>query len=402
MGWGVVMGEVTAQQMPDLRVRLLADMDDSHKGRLIRETYARAVASGRQILADGRIRDPYQQADLLMASERRRLREAALYWVSADMTALTLAAAATMPPFRPTTADLPARSGFVYFAAPLEEFTEVQTVVFADGGPWVGGPEHVARRNAEVAEAVRATEEAAQTTDREAAPWRYQMVAATWGPFAGSPYEHDVKQWRDGGLWMTFYTRPTLESAAATLREAGLAGQITPEEYLRRTPTLRIDNEVALAAHPGTPTQEAHVLEAMTQPDNTASWLHTVLAAFRLMATSQTASAVEQVPPRPVRRRAAQAQVVRPDEAVRLLDVATRPAPPDDSAAPDAAARRNYRVRWVVEGHWRNQWYPSRETHRPKWIDSYVKGPQDAPLQIRDTVHVWREHHTDSSGEHAQ
>lgn len=36
--------------------------------------------------------------------------------------------------------------------------------------------------------------------------------------------------------------------------------------------------------------------------------------------------------------------------------------------------------RWFVTGHWRNQWYPSIESHKPTYIESYVKGPDDKPL----------------------
>ena len=42
---------------------------------------------------------------------------------------------------------------------------------------------------------------------------------------------------------------------------------------------------------------------------------------------------------------------------------------------------RGYAVRFVVRGFWRNQYYPSRGVHAPKWIDSYLKGPKDAPLK---------------------
>jgi len=42
--------------------------------------------------------------------------------------------------------------------------------------------------------------------------------------------------------------------------------------------------------------------------------------------------------------------------------------------------------RWLVGSHWRNQWYPSRQAHAPKLIDSYQKGPADKPLIIRPTV----------------
>lgn len=48
---------------------------------------------------------------------------------------------------------------------------------------------------------------------------------------------------------------------------------------------------------------------------------------------------------------------------------------------------REYDHRWKVRGHWRNQWYPSRGVHRPKWIEEHVRGPEDAPLIERDTVY---------------
>jgi hypothetical protein len=43
---------------------------------------------------------------------------------------------------------------------------------------------------------------------------------------------------------------------------------------------------------------------------------------------------------------------------------------------------REYHQRWIVRGHWRQQWYPSLNSNRPKWIAPYVKGPADAPLKV--------------------
>lgn len=42
--------------------------------------------------------------------------------------------------------------------------------------------------------------------------------------------------------------------------------------------------------------------------------------------------------------------------------------------------------RWLVRGHWRNQWYPSLQTHKPRWIAEYVKGPEGAPLVVHDKI----------------
>lgn len=45
--------------------------------------------------------------------------------------------------------------------------------------------------------------------------------------------------------------------------------------------------------------------------------------------------------------------------------------------------------RWLVSGHWRNQYLPSRSTHRQQWIMGYVKGPDDKPLVVKDRVTAW-------------
>lgn len=38
--------------------------------------------------------------------------------------------------------------------------------------------------------------------------------------------------------------------------------------------------------------------------------------------------------------------------------------------------------RWVVSGHWRNQYHPSDGKHELQYILPYVKGPEDKPLRI--------------------
>lgn len=37
--------------------------------------------------------------------------------------------------------------------------------------------------------------------------------------------------------------------------------------------------------------------------------------------------------------------------------------------------------RWVVRGHWRNQWYPGKQSHKAIWINPFVKGPEDKGLK---------------------
>ena len=54
-----------------------------------------------------------------------------------------------------------------------------------------------------------------------------------------------------------------------------------------------------------------------------------------------------------------------------------------ESTTPEhgSGIERHYTMRFIVHGHFRNQYYPSRGAYAPKWIASYVKGPKDAPLK---------------------
>lgn len=51
---------------------------------------------------------------------------------------------------------------------------------------------------------------------------------------------------------------------------------------------------------------------------------------------------------------------------------------------------REYHHQWIVRGHWRQQWYPSREVHRPVWIAPHIKGPEGAPLLGGEKVYAWK------------
>lgn len=45
--------------------------------------------------------------------------------------------------------------------------------------------------------------------------------------------------------------------------------------------------------------------------------------------------------------------------------------------------------RWIVNGHWRNQYHPSTGRHELKYILPYVKGPEDKPLRVPgQTIYV--------------
>jgi hypothetical protein len=50
---------------------------------------------------------------------------------------------------------------------------------------------------------------------------------------------------------------------------------------------------------------------------------------------------------------------------------------------------REWTSRWIVKGHWRNQYYPSKQKNSALWIMPYVKGPEDKPLKARNDVSLF-------------
>ncbi|MFF2277949.1 hypothetical protein [Agromyces sp. NPDC058126] len=74
----------------------------------------------------------------------------------------------------------------------------------------------------------------------------------------------------------------------------------------------------------------------------------------------------------------------RPD--VSVVHVAARSE--RGSGEKDGAAHPR-EVQWMVQGHWRRQWYPSSQEHRPIWISEHRAGHSDASLLVRDRVYVY-------------
>lgn len=75
---------------------------------------------------------------------------------------------------------------------------------------------------------------------------------------------------------------------------------------------------------------------------------------------------------------------------VRVIELRRSEYVKRDDTATDGTGRR-LSVRFVVRGFWRNQWYATRKEHAPKYIESYLKGPSDAPMKTAaPTVFVVR------------
>lgn len=269
----------------------------------------------------------------LAREEFHRLDRADLYHVTPDMTRLAMAAAETLPNFLLEAEDLPSDFGLVYFAEPVGAVPPDE-----DDPP-------------------------------EAQDFPLPIVAVAWGVMSTFPAD-----WPNGGVWLTFYVDMTRVPAFQDRRE-----RMRQQGKAHGMPRLSYNDEAAwpLGLPDVRPMGEMadRSLLARVGPILKATWL--------LMQQPLAAQTVVE-PDRQARRRAERAG--KQATAVRVISL--RHA--QSAAEPAGDGHREYHHRWVVRGHWRQQWMPSREVHRPIWINPHVKGPEDAPLLTGQKVYAWR------------
>lgn len=82
---------------------------------------------------------------------------------------------------------------------------------------------------------------------------------------------------------------------------------------------------------------------------------------------------------------------LRETPRVRIIELRRSEYVRRENTGEESGQGRRLSVRFVVKGFWRQQWYPSRKEHAPKYIESYLKGPADAPLKAAaPTVYMVR------------
>lgn len=322
--------------LPDLRTRLA----EQTRSPVELDQTAQVLAGGRGAIVP-HTKTPEEAARILLQQEEERLAGAQLYYATPEMTRLAVTAGESLPDFHCEPEDVPDRYGFIVFGEPIGSYV-----------------------NTDVGERVRVP-----------------IVAASWGPW-------NPGHWPNGGVWLTYYS-PTDFDHMAHLTERMEGRPPTPAEMTRmrsmRGP-LVWDNECALCYGGDLPASYKPGASFDATQNTTAPWIQSVRAAWLLMSQPNIAEVEERPQPRPVRRRAERAG--HGTGPIRLLHL--RRTTRDHAASGDGeTASREYTCRWMVRGHWRQQWYPSREVHRPVWINPHIKGPEDQPLKTGETVHIW-------------
>lgn len=110
-------------------------------------------------------------------------------------------------------------------------------------------------------------------------------------------------------------------------------------------------------------------------------WL---FAAWNLM--KQPLVGIENQGPTRQQLRQAQRSGETTPPTVRVIKLRTVSGEPSNDTG-----RQAYQHRWMVRGHWRQQWYPSIKDHRPVRVTPHVKGPEGAPMLTAPKVYLFRQ-----------
>jgi hypothetical protein len=281
-----------------------------------------------QLIASGR--SPFRSAPRMpSAQEHAAIDEslvctAGLFHVNAQMAELAKAASESLPDFQIQRDDLPVPNGFIAFVEPLV------TVEF--GEPAVPSPIH----------------------------------AACWGTYS----VHGVAY-----LWLKFYSDretwlpATAKAVGMSARELTYNRRVLP----RLSPMLGSDCLGPIGSgSAGTPINATEVGFRQAAKIVRAAWLlmQQPLAREELVEPDRAAS-------KRLRRDGHE------PASVRVIEL-RRPKTSSGSGDGD----REYHHQWIVRGHWRQQWHPKRQVHRPVWIAPHIKGPEGAPLLGGEKVYA--------------
>ncbi|MBK6017597.1 hypothetical protein [Streptomyces sp. MBT53] len=326
---------------------------------------------------------------VLNNAERARLEQAELYYATADMTALALAAAATPPRERVSVDRLPSESGFIVFEEPIGGYVEDVGAALAGTLTARAGVDAKITKPIVAASWTAWTPNDVQVTEGQ----------VTWGHTTSAGYAPIPSGSR--GIWVTYYAPRGLlsglpaETVIGTMRDGSVmtAGMIEAGQQDTPGGPLSWDHEVLLS-------EGAEFAPA--RPDTTDVWSHTLYTAWQLMTTAGGTrwAEVEEIPRERAGRKRDARQGITGSSTVRIVNVHTAHRPPREAAAEDAAVSTGRRepswsCRWPVRPYRRSTCLnPGGHAagdcqHEDRIVPGHIKGPPGAPLRAGSTVHLW-------------
>ncbi|RLU86220.1 hypothetical protein CTZ27_24900 [Streptomyces griseocarneus] len=276
------------------------------------------------------------------------LRAADLFYVSAGMSRTAVSAGVALPSYRLHEEDVPSRHGLLVWEEPV---TPVH-----HGGEFTGAP----------------------------------LTAASWTTLGNRVH---VRLWTSREYWITSMAEgdsklglrelSAAETRALRLRHPQpIVCMFSGFLPFRKTPGWLASTPSDTSSMSWAELEDrcrAASRHELAERALIASWLligQTIVREEELQISKAAAKQVSRIDPRLL-------------TSVRYAYLRHRRSAP---ARPADGDRRRYdRYQWVVGGHWRDHWFPSRQATRPLWIDDHLKGPEGAPLlDPAKLVHVLR------------
>jgi len=283
--------------------------------------------------------DTVEMTRMLYAVETDKVRTADPIYVSADMCELVAAAKSSFAPEPLLGTDLMTDNGFVYFAEPFPVLDRFDDPVNIAAFSWV--PMFT-------------------RTDVEAVDGEYDRVLDNWRRGEGR-----IGQ----GVALTLY--------AATDADVGGFPEWADHWGVRPTVVpIHITPWFFGMAFDGNQWDE------IGRPTGAEWWWRIVQTSLRLM--QQRVAVRHTTPPDRGDRRAA-ARINFPHRETLVVRLRRERSDTIESSGHTV----EWTHRWIVGGHWRNQWFPSAGVHRQIWISPYVKGPDDQPLVVKPRAYTW-------------
>lgn len=294
-------------------------------------------------------------------AQREALVEADLFFVSDEMTAVAGHASQSMPDQVPVRDEFPAECGFAVWDGPLVAADVIEKLLAAHPTAELISTCHVLSWKL-----MELHVHYDDDNGDDHVAGEVEVEAAVTGQEDGSGSSYCADQ-RVRAATLTFWVKPDNRTYPPLIPYHSAVLDLT----LPIRQSARDDNEGGNEA--------------------AGAWIeHFDMAVYTtLVLMGQTVAAVTaERPERAERRRTERAGLDMRDVRVIKLRRAQAEEPPADETPagadaaddPDGKVHIEWRRRWVVRGHWRQQWYPSLNDHRSVWIHSYVKGPEDKPL----------------------
>jgi hypothetical protein len=322
--------QVTARMLPGIRSELVQWLSDT------------GPTGGQQRWAQG--------FDYATAARERRaaadwavaLRAAELFFVAKDMTRMAVSAGLALPAYRLHAEDLPATHGLLLWEEPATDAYE--------GGEFTGCP----------------------------------IIGASWAVQGGGV---QFRTWCLREDWVKFMSKGDVRAGLKdlTAQEARVLRAAYPQPIVCMSAGFLPFGKVPgwLSAMPDDTSGmtvaelEDHSKSAGRQEQAERALIVTWLLMGQTLATGEDVNA-SKASAKGIRR-------IDPGLLTSVRYVQLRHASSGEQVRGEGPGR-GYRHRWVVRGHWRNHWYPSRQENRPIWIEHHVKGPDGAPLLDPDKL----------------